>query len=207
MTSSVIPARLEFQCGHAALVSLPRIKGESSAQRNERITREKEAAQARSCDFCGPDVAIVVQAPEPETEVEPVVMDTDAEVLADLEAVAEAVAAVAEAVAADDVDGVEVLVEEPEPVVELFESLAVIAEAEAKEEEAAAAEAAPVAVITAPVVRSRVPRAPRKLVQEALKQFTVQYRVERLIDATDIGDALRRVTELGATDVLAISRE
>lgn len=209
MTSSVIPARLEFQCGHAALVSLPRIKGESSAQRNERITREKEAAQARSCDFCGPDVAIVVQAPDPETEVEPVVMDTDAEVLADLEAVAEAVAAVAEAVAADDVDVVEVLVEEPEPVVELLESLAVIAEAEAeaKEEEAAAAEAAPVAVITAPVVRSRVPRAPRKLVQEALKQFTVQYRVERLIDATDIGDALRRVTELGATDVLAISRE
>src|SRR5438105_5247505 len=68
MTSSVIPARLEFQCGHAALVSLPRIKGESSAQRNERITREKAAAQGRSCDFCGPDVAIVVQASEPEPE-------------------------------------------------------------------------------------------------------------------------------------------
>ena len=93
MTSSVIPARLEFQCGHAALVSLPRIKGESSAQRNERITREKEAAQARSCDFCGPDVAIVVQAPEPERVV--AVVESAAEVLADLEAVAEAVAAVA----------------------------------------------------------------------------------------------------------------
>src|SRR5690242_10948709 len=75
MTSSVIPARLEFQCGHAALVSLPRIKGESSSQRNERVTREKAAAQVRACDFCGPDVAIVVQAEAPivETVSEPVV--------------------------------------------------------------------------------------------------------------------------------------
>jgi hypothetical protein len=33
------------------------------------------------------------------------------------------------------------------------------------------------------------------------------YRVEQLIAADDIGDALRRVTQLGATDVLAIRRE
>src|SRR5258708_4833154 len=68
MTSSVISARLEFQCGHAALVSLPRIKGENSAQRNERVAREKVAAHARSCDFCGPDVTIMVQASAPEAE-------------------------------------------------------------------------------------------------------------------------------------------
>jgi hypothetical protein len=54
MMSSVIPARLEFSCGHAALVSLPRLKGESPSQRNERISREKTAARGRACDFCGP---------------------------------------------------------------------------------------------------------------------------------------------------------
>src|SRR5947208_4358597 len=68
--SSVIPARLEYQCGHAALVSLPRIKGESSAQRNERVAREKSAARTRACDFCGPNVEVVVAAP-PVAMVEP----------------------------------------------------------------------------------------------------------------------------------------
>src|SRR5712692_3881471 len=59
MMSSVIPARLEFQCGHAALVSLPRVKGESFAQRTARIAREKTAAQVRSCDFCPPRLELV----------------------------------------------------------------------------------------------------------------------------------------------------
>src|SRR3954451_15854865 len=98
MMSSAIPARLEFQCGHAALVSLPRIKGETSSARTERVMREKAAAQVRSCDFCGPDVAIVVQASAPEVEpatVEPVVaalvdVSTDAaELIAAAEAVVE----------------------------------------------------------------------------------------------------------------------
>ena len=47
MMSSVIHARLEYQCGHAALVSLPRIKGETAAQRNARVAREKSAALER----------------------------------------------------------------------------------------------------------------------------------------------------------------
>jgi hypothetical protein len=64
MMSSVIPARLEYQCGHAALVSLPRIKGESTAQRNERVAREKSNALARQCDFCAPVVEIVAAASE-----------------------------------------------------------------------------------------------------------------------------------------------
>jgi hypothetical protein len=59
MMSSVIPARLQFQCGHAALVTLPRVKGESAAQRNDRVAREKTAALARQCDFCAPSVAIL----------------------------------------------------------------------------------------------------------------------------------------------------
>ncbi len=61
MLSSVIPARLVFQCGHAALVSLPRIKGETSSQRGERVAREKSAAQVRACDFCGQRLEVVVQ--------------------------------------------------------------------------------------------------------------------------------------------------
>src|SRR5579859_2382969 len=54
MISSVIPARLEFSCGHAALVSLPRLKGEGASRRTERVTQEKTAARGRPCDFCGP---------------------------------------------------------------------------------------------------------------------------------------------------------
>src|SRR5712692_3824559 len=65
MMSSVIPARLVFQCGHAALVSLPRIKGETSSQRAERVAREKSAAQTRACDFCAQRLEVVVQQVAP----------------------------------------------------------------------------------------------------------------------------------------------
>src|SRR5205085_3762177 len=58
MMSSVIPARLTFQCGHAALVTLPRVKGETASQRNERVAFEKNAALSRQCDFCGPTVQV-----------------------------------------------------------------------------------------------------------------------------------------------------
>ena len=58
MMPSVIPARLQFQCGHAALVTLPRVKGESATQRNDRVAREKSSALARQCDFCAPSVAV-----------------------------------------------------------------------------------------------------------------------------------------------------
>jgi hypothetical protein len=71
MMSSVIPARLQFQCGHTALVSLPRVKGESSAQRTDRIAREKSAAQVRSCDFCPAQVELeVVDVAQPVVVVE-----------------------------------------------------------------------------------------------------------------------------------------
>ena len=65
MMSSVIAARLVFQCGHAALVSLPRIKGETNAQRAERVAREKSAAQTRACDFCAQRLEVVVQQAAP----------------------------------------------------------------------------------------------------------------------------------------------
>jgi hypothetical protein len=59
MMPSFIPARLQFQCGHAALVTLPRVKGETAAQRNHRVVREKTAALGRQCDFCLPSRAVM----------------------------------------------------------------------------------------------------------------------------------------------------
>jgi hypothetical protein len=230
MTSSVIPARLEFQCGHAALVSLPRIKGESSAQRNERVAREKVAAQARACDFCGPDVAIVVQAAAPEPVLDEAVADVAADALTDLEAVAEVAALVAVAeeqtVATVEEEPVASVAEEPvavvveEPVVVVVEApLAVVAEEPvavvveepvvvAMEAPVAVVAEEPVAVVESPTAATRAARRTRtaRSVAGELRTYTVQYRVERLIAASDVGDALRRVTELGATDVLEISR-
>jgi len=53
-TLSVVPAYFEYVCGHAALVTLVRVKGESSRERTERVQREKVAAAQRSCEFCAP---------------------------------------------------------------------------------------------------------------------------------------------------------
>jgi transposase-like protein len=61
MISSVIPARMEFSCGHFALVSLPRLKGESAAKRTERVNGEKVGARGRVCDFCGQREQAVVE--------------------------------------------------------------------------------------------------------------------------------------------------
>jgi hypothetical protein len=74
MMSSVIPARLVFQCGHAALVSLPRIKGETNSQRAERVAREKSAAQTRACDFCAQRLEVVVQQVAPASPPTPTVV-------------------------------------------------------------------------------------------------------------------------------------
>jgi hypothetical protein len=73
MLSTAIHARLEYQCGHAALVSLPRIKGESPTQRNARIALEKSSAQGRSCDFCAPRLELTIeQVPLPALIAPPV---------------------------------------------------------------------------------------------------------------------------------------
>jgi hypothetical protein len=61
MISSVIAARLEYNCGHAPLVSLPRLKGETAAQRAERVARAKTEARGRACDFCGPQEHAVLE--------------------------------------------------------------------------------------------------------------------------------------------------
>ena len=64
---SIVPARLEYACGHVGLVSLPLVKGESRRQRSERVEGEKAAARLRWCDFCSPAVLAA-----PAVEVVPV---------------------------------------------------------------------------------------------------------------------------------------
>jgi hypothetical protein len=76
---------LEFACGHAALVSLPRIRGERPHERAERISQEKLAARSRPCDFCAPWAEAAASA-EPDTsdgapaqpEAKELLMDTPA---------------------------------------------------------------------------------------------------------------------------------
>jgi hypothetical protein len=173
MMSSVIPARLEYQCGHAALVSLPRIKGETSAQRTQRVALEKSAALVRQCDFCAPVVEIVqTVVPEPvaavlELPVAPLVLET-----------------VVDGVDGRQANGSEPVIVPPEHV----------------------EPAAP----SVPKVKLRAARTSRPRTRETardLRQFLVQYRVERLIQAVDVRDALRQVASLGATDVLEIARQ
>ena len=170
MMSSIIPARLEYQCGHAALVSLPRIKGETSAQRTQRVAHEKSAALARQCDFCAPAVEVAqVVVPEPVAAA----LDMPVATL------------VIEAV----VDGQQV--NGTEPVI-------------------AAPEQAEPATATSPSVKLRATRTDRARTRDATRdrrQFLVQYRVERLIQAVDARDALRQAASLGATDVLEIARQ
>lgn len=176
MMSSAIPARLEYQCGHAALVSLPKIKGETSAQRTRRVALEKSAALARQCDFCAPVVELApVQLPEPVvTAVEVPVASLVLETVVD---------------GVDGVDGEQVNGTQP-----------VIAPA-------AEAEPTPPAL---PSVRPKAPRATRPRTRQTprdLRQFLVEYRVQRLVQAVDVRDALRQVATLGATDVLEIARQ
>src|SRR3954453_13406809 len=59
-----VSAYLQFACGHAALVTLPRVKGETARQRDQRVAFEKVSALSRQCDFCAPQSA-TVQAPPP----------------------------------------------------------------------------------------------------------------------------------------------
>src|SRR5579859_4233941 len=201
MMSSVIPARLLFQCGHAALVSLPRVKGESPAQRNDRIAREKSAAQARSCDFCPPmglaeiaEAVVVAAAPvAPVAPVAAVALDAlDAPVALDVDVV-------------DVVEVVEELVAPP--------SVAVAPVAPAAHDPSAAPATLEVAVTTDTSARRLVPRAPRN--GSAVRavahnagapgfRFVVRFRTEAVVQAKDMRDALRQAESLGAADVLSV---
>jgi hypothetical protein len=182
MMSSVIPARLEFQCGHAALVSLPRVKGESSVQRSDRIAREKSAAQSRVCDFCPPLTvaevaqAIVVVAAQPAPPPAPVAPVAE-----------EPVAPVAE-----------------EPVTPVAVPVLPVA--------TPAAGATPTRTrrrVARPRRTSAPVAAPPSVAPNGhvvSYRFVVRFRTETVVEATDIRDALRQVESLGATEVLALTR-
>jgi hypothetical protein len=199
MMSSVIHARLEYQCGHAALVSLPRIKGEIAAQRNARVAREKSAALERQCDFCGPLVVELVSAATP--ELAPVVADLP---------LAVAVDSVADAFDGHELDGSEVgggpleVVEVLEPV-ELVEVLEPVEVAELIEVPGAPPLAEAIGGRRPGVRRAARTQAPRRAAD--LRRFLVEYRVDRIIRAADVRDALRQAASLGATEVLEIARQ
>jgi hypothetical protein len=235
MMSSVIPARLQFQCGHAAMVTLPRVKGESAAQRNDRVAREKSAALARQCDFCAPAVVValngnnhVADAPEPVVQLETPVADTlvvvETPVLEDaapVETASEApvvelaVAAVPmEDVEVEDVEAAVELLEEAVQVLEAADVVVTLEPVDVVEVVEVAEAAAPLngtATTAAPVRRARRSVAPKKQqrAEEIARgrRFLVEYRVERVLHAVDIHDALRQAASLGASKLTAITRE
>ena len=54
LTAAPTTAYLHYGCGHAALVSLASIAGESRRDRGRRVEQEKREARSRPCDFCPP---------------------------------------------------------------------------------------------------------------------------------------------------------
>ena len=219
MMSSVIPARLEYQCGHAALVSLPRIKGESSAQRNERVAREKSAAHTRACDFCGPSVEVVLVAAPPVAVVEPPPPAVVAPPVVVTPLVEEPLVVPVAASPTPVVNGhlvAEAVVEQaPQPTAPLV-TVKPKAPRRARTvtvQQTTAPQAAPtplgVIVVSKPRGVARRKSRQLRLVAPAaaLQRFTISYQVERVLTAADIRDALRQVTSLGATQVIAITRQ
>lgn len=211
--SSAIPARLLFQCGHAALVTLPRVKGETAAQRNERIAREKNEALARQCDFCGPTVDVAVQTNGNHLEVADV-LAAEPVVVAEQPIVAEEPVVFVEepVLMLEDTEPTQELpVEQEEPVVMVVEeSVPELEEPVLVVEETIVTE--PVIVFEESVSPSRRGRrrrtstAPTQRVTSTARQYAVEYRVERILRATNIQDALRQAASLGAKEILAIDR-
>jgi outer membrane biosynthesis protein TonB len=232
MMPSVIPARLQFQCGHAALVTLPRVKGETATQRNDRVAREKTAALARQCDFCAPSVAVAVVEPqlaagngshvnfalsdvaEPTSVTDLVVVVTnESDAPTETEQTPPEAMDTEPAIVATEPDAVE-----PEPAEPVTtppapeEPLAAPKPARNPRARRQATQPTPRAT-PAPARPTRARRAPARLVTPRRapavtgQRFVVEYRVERVVGAANIRDALRQAAALGAADVVAITRE
>ena len=263
MMPSVIPARLQFQCGHAALVTLPRVKGESATQRNDRVAREKSAALARQCDFCAPAVAVVepqlavmngnhveiaqsdVVEPTPVADLAVVVTNESEPILetevTPFEEDAQSAPTPVEPVAPVDVE-IEPEPADPEVPDELIVEAVIALPAEEvgeeqpredeqlQEEQAVAPEPTPAhrqrrrarrqprraptpTPAPAATTPSRTRRAPARRATAARvagvsgQRYEVHYQVDRVIRAASVQDALRQLAAMGATDVLAITRE
>jgi len=240
--SSVIPARLQFQCGHAALVTLPRVKGESATQRNVRVAREKTAALARQCDFCAPAVAVLepqgaavngnysevglsdVVEPTSVSELS-VVVTNESEMMPSEPAQTPPPADVEVAIVPAELVIAEVL-ESEQGEVEVLEEVVAEAIIETLVEEAPTPEPKPARqprarrqrrTPAAPTRPARARRAPARratprpatpsLPVASGQRFVVEYQVERVVRATDIQEVLRQLEGLGATDVIAVTRE
>jgi hypothetical protein len=177
MMSSVIPARLQFQCGHTALVSLPRVKGESSVQRTDRIAREKRAAHTRACDFCPPAVAVLEVA-------QTVVL----------------VAAQPEIVPEPEPAPVVLVLAEPEPESPV-EVPALVVAAPRNDPAPTPRRVGRPRRTAAPAQKGRTNSG-----RVSTYRYLVRFRTETVLEAIDIRDALRQAESLGATEVLALTR-
>jgi hypothetical protein len=210
MMPSVIPARLQFQCGHAALVTLPRVKGETATQRNGRVAREKEAALSRQCDFCAP----VNGTPHVELDTRELETTTPIEELAVIVSAAPELEPEPEPVPVAEEPTV-VVAEEPEPVIIAEEPVLVVDEQVTVAEEPEAVVPEPVSVkvngtngtaVAKPARKQRARRQSSEMVERG-QRFLVEYRLERVVRADSIHDALRQLATYGAAEVVAITRE
>jgi len=188
MMSSVIPARLEFQCGHAALVSLPRIKGETSAQRADRVAREKSDARTRACDFCAQRLEVVVQQAAPVPVPAPVPAAVPTPVAPQLPTPL------------------------PVPRISVPDRPTVVTPKPATPKPLPAtvlAEPGPLATRRQYQRRNGTHKVKRvePVHSASAAHFTVQFQVETLLRAADMREALRQAQSLGAIEVLAITRE
>ena len=229
MMSSVIPARLVFQCGHAALVSLPRIKGETNAQRADRVAREKSAAQTRACDFCAQRLEVVVQSAPAPVEVSPPPPPVQVSAPPPIKA---SVPPPVEASAQPPVEA-----STPPPVEAPAPPAAAPPLADWHAERIAQAKPRKSAPIAKPVGRPRRVAAPvtppvangavapqpkpvsaakpKPVVKSSARngrvapgaRFKVEFQVQTVLRAADVRDALRRARALGAVEVLAITQE
>jgi hypothetical protein len=227
MMPSAIPARLQFQCGHAALVTLPRVKGETATQRSDRVAREKQSALSRQCDFCAPvhveladglDLALEKGTPVEElavivaAEPEPAVV---AEAVAVEELQEESVAALAEESPEIVAEEPVVVADEPEVVVDEQPTVAPEPEPSVLEpvlEKVNGANGTNGTNGTNGVAAAKPTRKPRARRQPADmvargRRFLVEYRLERVLRADSIHEALRQVATYGAGEVVAITRE
>ncbi len=179
MVGVPIPTYLRFGCGHAAMVTLPRIAGEKPSERERRIEHEKLQAETRACDFCPP------------LEV------NGAEVTEPIAAVLE----VPESVTNGHVVEASMNGAAPE-VTEPFEPVPA-------ETEPLAAEAEPVTIAVPPTsVRPRRKRRDtRKPAPAATQQqrFRVIYFTDRIVVARSIDEAIERAEASGAGEIASIA--
>jgi hypothetical protein len=225
MMSSVIPARLQFQCGHAALVSLPRIKGETPIQRAERVAREKSAAHTRACDFCAQRLEVVVlqaapaplpapvpsplptaSAPEPPKLVTPPPSPDLRNGTPTAEPVepAPTIPAASLPLAAWHAER---MAKAKPRVSARPKVIKAAAKAEPKVEPRVSPVPKTVSVAPKPVARPpRMASSAHNARMAKPTQFTVQFQVQATLTAVDVRDALRQMQALGAIEVLAITR-